>query len=81
MFFACFGPQATINAGNEKGNICGSYLLEHWHLLGAGWALGGLDKVKIHDEFAHGSVWPFRLIQSLLWFICYPYCAVWLSLC
>lgn len=71
--FACFGPQAAINAGSGRGNICGSSLQS----FGVCWKpvqLGVCEAKSKHEKFVRGSAWPCRLIQSLLPFICNTRC-------
>lgn len=71
--FACFGPQAAINAGSGRGNICGSFLQS----FGVCWKPVQLEVCETkskHERFVHGSAWPCRLIQSLLPFICKACC-------
>lgn len=71
--FACFGPQAAINAGSGRGNICGSSLQS----FGVCWKpvqLGVCEAKSKHEKFVRGSAWPRRLIQSLLPFICNTCC-------
>lgn len=38
--FACFGPQAAINAGSGRGNICGSFLFRALVSAGSQSSLG-----------------------------------------